>query len=102
MIDHQQDYCANHCDQKTVKIQARHARRAEGVEKPSSDHRTNNSQYDIEEDAFSVLFTILLPMKPATKPNTIQARNNILHPPQDIDFSNPSARSQLDRMTSKR
>ena len=32
MIDDQDDYGANHCDQKAVEIQARDASRAEGVE----------------------------------------------------------------------
>src|SRR6202521_1250534 len=46
MIHDQDDYCANHCDQNAVEIQACHASPAEGIEKPSSDHGTNNSQDD--------------------------------------------------------
>jgi hypothetical protein len=52
MIGDQEDYCANHCDQKAVEIQARHASCAKGVEKPSSDDRPNNPQDDIKEKAF--------------------------------------------------
>jgi hypothetical protein len=81
MIDDQEDYCGNHCDQKAVEIQARHASGAEGVEKPSSGHRTNNSQEDIEENAFSRLVHNLATDETATKLNTIQARNDILHSP---------------------
>jgi hypothetical protein len=55
MIDNQEDYCANHCDQEAIEIQARHVSRAEGVEKPAPDDRTSNSQHDIEENSFSCL-----------------------------------------------
>jgi ABC-type transport system involved in cytochrome bd biosynthesis fused ATPase/permease subunit len=46
MKDDQEDYCANHCDQKAIEIQARHASRTEDVEKPAPDDRTNNSKHE--------------------------------------------------------
>jgi hypothetical protein len=53
MIDDQEGYCVNHCDQQAIKIQARHASRVGGVAKPAPDDRTNNSQHDHEENSFS-------------------------------------------------
>lgn len=55
MIENQEAYCANHCDQKAIEIHAPDTSPAEGVEKPGTDDRTNNSQHAIEENSFSCL-----------------------------------------------
>jgi hypothetical protein len=49
------EHCANHSDEQAIQIQAGHTAVTECVEQPTTDDRADDSQDDVEENAFAAI-----------------------------------------------
>ena len=68
-----------------MEVESGYAGGSKDVEQPATRKSADHAQQDVEQDASPLLFTILLPMNPAIRPRTIQARNDIVSPVCPVD-----------------
>jgi hypothetical protein len=78
------DDSADDCDEHAVQVEPGYSGCTEKSEQPAADNPSDDPEHDVEEEALALLFTILLPIKPAISPRTIQPMIDISVPPSRL------------------